>query len=96
MDALLTRLIVAALATWRIAAWLWYEHSAERMRALLCHWPWAARQLSCFWCVTFWVGLLCSVVAWLWWPLLVPFGLSGVAVLLSGGGRIIWREVVDG
>jgi len=89
-------LALAALATWRISAWLWYEHSAEGVRALLCRWPWAARQLACFWCVTFWVGLLCALVAWLWWPLLVPFALSGAAILLSGGGRIIWHEVVDG
>ena len=96
MDAWLTRLILAALATWRIAAWIWYEHAAEGVRAFLCRWPWLARQVACFWCMTFWAGLLCALVAWLWWPLLVPFALSGAAVLLSGGGRIIWRETVDG
>ena len=89
------KLAVAALAVWRISAWLWYEHGAEGMRRWLCRWGWAARQLQCFWCITFWVSLLVALVAWLWWYALIPFALSGAAVLLSGGGRIIWREIVE-
>lgn len=88
-------LIVAALATWRISAWLWYENSGEGARCILCHWPWAARQLSCFWCVSFWVSMLVLVVWWFWWWALIPFALSGAAILLTGGGRILWREMVD-
>lgn len=95
MDDSLIRLIVAALATWRMAAWLWYEHGGECARAWLCRWPWAARQVECFWCVTFWMGLLAAFVAWLWWVALIPLALSGAAILLSGGGRVIWREMVD-
>lgn len=95
MSLLLIKLAVAALATWRVSAWLWFEKGGEGARALLCRWPWAARQLSCFWCVTLWIGLACAAVAWLWWYALIPLALSGVAVLLSGGGRILWREVVD-
>lgn len=87
-------LIVAALATWRVAAWLWYEHGAIPVRAFLCRWPWAAQQVSCFWCVSFWVALPVGLVAWLWWYALVPFAMSGAAILLSGGGRVIWREMV--
>ena len=96
MDAWLIKLAIATLATWRMSAWLWYEHGGEGMRALLCKSPIIARQLSCFWCVTFWAGLVCALIAWLWWPLLAPFALSGAAILLSGGGRIIWREIADG
>lgn len=86
--------IVAALAVWRIAAWLWYETGAERTRARLSRWPWAARQLDCFWCVSFWVALAVSPVVLLAWWLLLPVALSGAAILLSGGGRILWREMV--
>jgi hypothetical protein len=97
-------LAVAALATWRIASMLYYDHGPwdcfERLRL------WAGayvepkgfwgKQLACFWCCTFWAALLCAVTAWLWWYALLPFALSGAAALLSGGGRIIWREMVDG
>jgi hypothetical protein len=96
MDAWPARLIIAALATWRIAAWLWYEHGADRMRGWLSRWGWAARQVSCFWCVSLWVSLPVLLIAWLWPWALLPFALSGAAVLLSGGGRVIWREMVDG
>ena len=92
---MLIKLAIAALATWRVAVWLWYEHGGERARAWLCRWPPAARQISCFWCVTFWAGLVVGLVAWLWWYALIPFALSGAAILLSGGGRIIWKETVS-
>lgn len=88
-------LAVAALATWRISTWLWMDKGAERVREFLCRWPWMARQVSCFWCVTFWIGLLCAVVAWACWYVLVPFALSGAAILLSGGGRTVWREMTE-
>ena len=88
-------LAVAALATWRISVWLWYENGGQGVRALICRWPWAAQQVSCLWCVSLWVGLVCALIAWLWWYALIPFALSGAAILLSGGGRIIWKETVS-
>jgi len=88
-------LAVAALATWRLSSWLYYEKGAEGVRAFLCRWRWAARQVCCFWCVTFWAALVCTVVLFLWWYALIPLALSGAAILLSGGGRIIWREMVS-
>lgn len=92
--------VVAALATWRISASLYYgkEFSWLRYRLTaetdtddvpLKFW---GRQIECFWCVSFWVALPVTAVAFVWWPVLVPFALSGAAVLLSGGGRTIWRE----
>lgn len=89
------KLLIAALATWRIAVWVWYEHGGEKCRGFLCRWEWTARQMECFWCVTFWVSLPVAVVLWLWWFALIPFALSGAAILLSSGGRVIWREMVD-
>jgi hypothetical protein len=89
-------LLVAALALWRVSAWLWYEHGAQGVRAWLCRWRWAGCQVSCFWCVTVWMSIPVALAWWLWWPVLVPLALSGAAILLSGGGRVIWREIVDG
>jgi hypothetical protein len=85
-------LLVGILATWRIAAWLYLDGDAK--------WLHKARDrfefLSCPWCVTTWVGfLLTPFVIWYHWPL-IPFALSGAAMLLSQGGRIIWRDMVDG
>ena len=98
------KLVVAALATWRLTAMLWYDHGPFdlflRMRtaAGACEIPplgfWA-KLFSCFWCLSFWVALVCTTILFLWWYALIPFALSGAAILLSGGGRIIWREMVS-
>lgn len=95
MDDWLPRLAVAVLATWRLSTWLWYESGSTRLRALLWRNSWTGAQVSCFWCVTFWVGLLLAPLAlWFWYPLL-PLAMSGGAILLSGGGRVIWKEIVS-
>lgn len=96
-------LAVAALATWRIAAMLYYDAGPrdcfERLRYRAGVYvepkPFWGKQLGCFWCCTFLAALPCALLAWLWWPALLPFALSGAAALLSGGGRIIWREMVE-
>lgn len=88
-------LTVAVLATWRISSWVWMEKGAQGFREFICRWPRAARQLSCFWCVTVWAAIPCALIAWLWWYALIPLALSGAAVLLSGGGRTVWRETVE-
>lgn len=95
MDDWLIRLIVAALALWRCSAWLFYEHGAQNVRAWLCRWPWAAQQVACFWCVTFWLSGPVALMAWMWWHGLIPLALSGACILLAGGGRVIWREMVS-
>ena len=86
-------LVVAALALWRVSAWLWYEHGAERLRGWLCKWPFMARQVSCFWCVSLWLSVPIALIWWLCWPVLLPLALSGAAILLSHGGRILWTEM---
>lgn len=96
-------LAVAALATWRIAVMLYFEHGPwdvwDRLRYRAGVYeepkPFWGKQLSCFWCCTFLAALVCAAIAWLWWYALLPFALSGAASLLSGGGRIIWREMVE-
>ena len=98
------RLIVASLATWRITALLWYDNGPFdvflklRVRVGAHEIPpvtfWG-KLLGCFWCTSFWVALVCTAVAWLWWYALLPFALSGAAILLSGGGRILLREMMS-
>lgn len=114
----LIRLVVAALAVWRISVAIWYEDGpfdqykyfrawVERKgkpemgmsddgSVFIHHYIWEGiwHQLDCFWCVTFWVSLPIAVIItlpWYWWTALVPFALSGAAILLSGAGRTIWR-----
>ncbi len=89
------RLIVAALALWRVSAWLYFEHGAQGIREWLCRSSFWAGQVCCFWCVTLWMSVPVALAAWLWWPALVPLALSAAAVLLSGGGRVIWHEMMD-
>lgn len=94
---------VAILATWRISASLYYGKEFEGLRYRLTAGvddddvplSWWGRQISCFWCVSFWVArLVCPVAWWMWWTL-VPFALSGAVILLSGGSRILWREMTQ-
>jgi hypothetical protein len=87
-------LIVGALATWCVAAFLYYHKAFQWLRDRAQVYAlredgqpitWLGRQLACFWCVAFWVGLI------LW-----PLALTGAAMLLAGGGRIIWRAMENG
>jgi len=92
--------IAAILATWRIAAALNYEYGPGDVWLKLRNWaafksPFWDKQLRCFWCCTFWAALLVlPFYLWFWWPLL-PIAFSGAAVLLTQGGRTIWREMTD-
>lgn len=97
------RFSIAILATWRVSAsvyygkefsWLRYKFTAitdESGDPL----SWIGRNLACFWCVSFWCAWPIALVAVLWPVTLVPFALSGAAILLSGGGRTIWREATQ-
>ena len=104
----LTRLLVAVLATWRITALLYYDYGPwdmfKRLRESagvymlgkdgkpLTAW---GRLFDCFWCLSLWVGICVTPLAlWYWW-ILLPFALSGATVLLSQGGRIIWRTMAE-
>lgn len=95
-------LLVGALATWCVAAFLFYHKSFQWLRDRAQVYAmredgqpctWLGRQLTCFWCIAFWVGLAFTPLAlWFWYPL-VPLALAGAAMLLSGGGRVIWRAM---
>lgn len=93
-------LLVAILATWRIAAALYYEHGPWDTWRNLREWadeysPFWSKELNCFWCCTGIAALLVlPFYLWFPWPL-YPVAFSGAAVLLAQGGRVIWREMTE-
>jgi hypothetical protein len=96
----LINFLAAILATWRIAAALYFEYGPGdaflrlRQRADDSS-PFWSKQLNCFWCCTFWAALLVlPFYLWLAWPL-YPVAFSGAAVLLTHGGRIVHKEMID-
>jgi hypothetical protein len=54
------------------------------------------RVLACFWCLSLLVGAVLTPIVILEWRLLVPFALAGGSMLLSKGGRTVWRMQTDG
>ena len=104
----LESLLVGILAVWRISCMVYYEHGPfdifRKLREAagveftdedgkpLSFW---GKQLKCFWCITFWVALaVWPVAVWASW-LLIPFALSGGALLFSQAGRLIWRKMAE-
>jgi len=97
---------VMVLATWRVAVMFYMEAGPkdvfERLRYRSGVYKeeqyrgfWG-KQLSCFWCISLWAGAFCALFGLLWWPVLLPLALSGAAMLLSYGGRIVWHEHTQG
>jgi hypothetical protein len=94
-------LVVMALATWRIAALFFFDSGPwdvfERLRYLAGVYkdpqPFWGKQLSCLWCCSLWSGLFCGICGIIWWPILLPFALSGAAMALSSGGRMLWHKM---
>lgn len=88
------KVAVGILACWRLAAMLYYENGPENVFYKL-RYRFNGSFLDCFWCVTLLVGAVVTpLVLWFWWPLL-PLAISGGAMLLSHGGRVLWREMTD-
>lgn len=54
------------------------------------------RLLDCFWCLSILVGALLTPVVLLEWRITIPFALAGGSMLLSKGGRTVWRLQEDG
>lgn len=85
---MLERLIVAALATWRISSLMLYEtgpfDAFTRVRSFASRTLFTAELFSCVYCISIWIGALCAVLALLdAWLLLIPFALSAVAVMVD-------------
>lgn len=89
---MLVRLIVAALATWRVSSLLLYEDGPfnvfMRLREAV-DWnglgPTQLRLLfSCIYCISIWVGLVCAALMSVdYWWVMMPFALSAVAVMVD-------------
>lgn len=87
--------LVACLATWRISNIIYEEKIFESVRARLGVFrdgsyndTFIANLLSCFWCVSVWVGIACTIVTAVAPVVLLPFALSAAAIMIKG--------VVDG
>lgn len=97
----IVRWALAVLATWRLASSLYYQDGPGDAWLKLRLWaqgrsPFVQKQLSCFWCCCGWAALAVWPAA-VWVPgILVPLALSGAAILLTHGGRIIWRDMAEG
>ncbi len=80
-------LIILILATWRISHLFVEEEGflgiGERTRRLANLWSVTSEMFSCVWCLSVWVGILFTLVyAQGGILLLLPFALSGGAILL--------------
>lgn len=98
----MTFLLVGVLATWRITAFLVYEHWTEglRQRAEVDFHgdddlpvTFAGKILGCFWCTAQVVGLVVALAMLPFLPraqwVLMPFALAGGAIILNHWTRIV-------
>lgn len=81
----MVRLIVAALATWRLSSLLLYESGpfdiSLRIRSAASRTAFTAQLFSCMYCLSVWIGLLCAVLTLTEaWIVMLPFALSAVAI----------------
>lgn len=79
------RLIVAALACWRITSLLLKESGPFNV---LVHWrtvigrvPGLAALATCVWCLSLWVAIPVTLIALTdWWLALIPLALSAATI----------------
>ena len=93
------RLLIAALATWRLSSLLVNPREAGPANLLHRIRDWAGvyelgeddepitslgRLFACVWCMSVWVGTaLAVIVITPCWALLIPFALSAVAIVMN-------------
>lgn len=93
-DAPLLWLVVACLASWRIASIIHHEKIAAPFRKLLgvkelteLDWTYPdnfiGELIECFYCTSVWTSIFVSVAMFLFPPVLIPFALSTVAIILE-------------
>lgn len=89
-------LIVAALATWRITNIIQKEEIASPVRKAAGviepdgeepdYWIYPdnfiGKLLHCFWCGSVWVGAGATLLLFIFPPLLIPFALSAIGILI--------------
>ena len=62
----MTRLLLAALACWRLTSLLVYEDGPGQIFSRFREWLWITDLLDCFWCTSLWVAAPLAALAW--WP----------------------------
>jgi hypothetical protein len=67
--------------------------TGKEHRIIMSFW---GRVLNCFWCLSLIVGAVLTPVVLLEWRITIPFALAGGSMLLSKGGRTVWRLQEDG
>lgn len=86
-------LVVAFIATWRITSII----QREEIFSFLRRWlgvedingyelypdTFFGKLISCFWCVSVWVGLACTIILLIFPYILIPFALSGVSIWID-------------
>jgi len=86
--------VVASLATWRIASIVHHEKIASPFRRILGveeiteeDWSYPdsfiGNLIECFKCVSVWIGIAAAIAMILFPPILIPFALSAVAVIIE-------------
>ena len=100
----LSKLIVAILATWRLASLLVNEDGPFKMFDWLrkragvyftdevgTPLSFLGKLLSCMWCASVWIAAPVTAILFTdWWVILVPFALSTGVILIERGGRKRW------
>ena len=72
------RLLLAALACWRLTSLLVYEDGPRDIFSRFRAWLWMTDLLDCFWCTSLWVAAPLATLAW--WPDGRPMLLGWLAV----------------
>lgn len=102
-------LVTGTLALWFLAAALCYwdgpadlllklrqiagtEYTDENGKAI----NFVGQQLQSFWCCVFWLSFPVTLILFLQWYLLIPFAITGGALLLSRSGGIVWQRMTYG
>ena len=98
-------IVLGILSTWCLSSLLYYWQGFQGLREEAgVYWlnehgepdTFWGRQLHCFWCVALWTSVPISLLAYFAPVLLYPLAFAGGTMLLSKGGRIIWRSMTDG
>lgn len=88
-------LIIAALAAWRITKAINEEKIGEGVRRkfageredalgmLTYKDTFLAKLILCFWCLSFWVGVFCTLMVFIYPYFLYPFAISTAAIFLE-------------
>lgn len=98
------QLVVGILTTWCVSALLYYWSGFDWLRCRAgvyqtdergCPISFCGRLLHCFWCVALVVSIPVAVLVCVAPLALLPFAYAGGAMLLSHGGRVIWRSMSE-